>query len=97
MIWYLKKKQRLHQKTLKSDKHFWQNSRIQNQQTEVVEWLKWYSTCLAGVRPWIQTQVLPKTKQKQHTKSSSFSWAQWLVIKDRLRLGVSRLEANLNK
>jgi hypothetical protein len=25
-----------------------------------VGWFKRYSTCLACVRPWVQTQVLPK-------------------------------------
>jgi hypothetical protein len=31
--------------------------------TKLLEWLKWYSTCLASVRPQVQTLVSPKKKK----------------------------------
>jgi hypothetical protein len=30
-------------------------------------WLKWYSTCLATVRPWVQFPVLPLKKERTWT------------------------------
>jgi hypothetical protein len=36
-----------------------------------LEWLKWYSFCLASVRPRVQAQVPPKTQaNKQKTKQN---------------------------
>jgi hypothetical protein len=37
-----------------------------------VAWLQWYSTCLARVRLWVQTPVLPKNKKKKTTPGSCF-------------------------
>jgi hypothetical protein len=35
--------------------------------TRLVEWLKWENTCLASVKPWVQTPVLSKKKWHRDT------------------------------
>jgi hypothetical protein len=38
-------------------------------------WLKWYSACLANLRPQVQTPVLPKKKKKKKTRLKA--WLKW--------------------
>jgi hypothetical protein len=57
------------------------------QKTELVEWLKWQSTYLVSVRPWVQTQV-PKKKKKTERERLSF-------IVGGVRNGMATLEHSL--
>jgi hypothetical protein len=43
---------------------------------ELAEWLKWYSTCLASVKPSLQTPVPPK---KQTNKQKNVTGRWWLT------------------
>jgi hypothetical protein len=41
-------------------KNTWSYLKKQRKQKRAAEWLKWWSTSPASMRPWVQTPVLPK-------------------------------------